>query len=346
MEDLHPRKQLILKAVILEYVHGAEPVASELITVKYNLGVKSATVRNELAEMSELGYLEQPHTSAGRIPSDKGYRYYVDHLSVIQDPATAVRQRVKDAASGEGETLQLLLQETTRSLSRLTHLLSVATTVRSGTVTVKSALVSAFGPQQALVVLGLSNGEVQNRIIECPANLTLHDVGVVNDLLMREAVGKTVRQLQKLKPAAQASGGSLDALWSATWNALRTLARDVTRGTITTEGEEFLFAQPEFAREAGTLSELLDQLKQSDVLYESITTPSELPSPVTIGKENKRQEMHKLSVVRQSFFVGQDEAGTIAVVGPTRMDYDLSIPLVQLTARALSDALTRYAGER
>ncbi|HZH97405.1 MAG TPA: hypothetical protein VEX38_00420, partial [Fimbriimonadaceae bacterium] len=94
MAELDPRKQSILRAVVFEYVDAAEPVGSELLTQKYDLGVKSATIRNELADLSDLGYLEQPHTSAGRIPSDQGYRYYVDRLIIERAPDTNVKQRV------------------------------------------------------------------------------------------------------------------------------------------------------------------------------------------------------------------------------------------------------------
>src|SRR5476651_2127996 len=97
MAELHVRKQSILRAIIVEYVSGAEPVASEQLVQKYDLGVRSATVRNEMAELSELGYLEQPHTSAGRIPSDLGYRYYVDRLIVATDPADEMKNRVRSA---------------------------------------------------------------------------------------------------------------------------------------------------------------------------------------------------------------------------------------------------------
>ena len=97
MPELDRRKQTILRAIIIEYVTAAEPIGSEALVQKYQLGVKSATVRNEMAEMSDLGFLEQPHTSAGRIPSDLGYRYYVDHLIVTQDLDTVAKNRVKDA---------------------------------------------------------------------------------------------------------------------------------------------------------------------------------------------------------------------------------------------------------
>src|SRR5579862_3414532 len=198
MPELDPRQQTILQAIVIEYVAGAEPVASEQIVQKYQLGVKSATVRNEMAEMSELGFLEQPHTSAGRVPSDQGYRYYVDRLIVAPELDVFVKGKVR-SASEEGEALERLLTGTARALSRLTHLLSVATTLRHQEVTVRHAIVSALGPSQALLVLVLSNGHVENRMIECPTGLTLEDVGRANEQLSTTIGGKSLRSALKLK---------------------------------------------------------------------------------------------------------------------------------------------------
>src|SRR5687768_17230261 len=175
MHDLDPRKQTLLRAIIFEYVTGFEPVASEMLVSKYDLGIKSATVRNEMAEMSELGYLEQPHTSAGRIPSDQGYRYYVDRLIIQREPELAAKQKLKGAAE-EGDALQELLRDTTRVLSRLTHSLSAAAIVRDSSLVVRNTIITAMGPQQALLVVVLSNGHVENRMIEIPPGLTLQDL--------------------------------------------------------------------------------------------------------------------------------------------------------------------------
>lgn len=342
MPELDARKQAILQAIIIEYITAAEPVGSEMLVAKYQLGVKSATVRNEMSEMSELGYLEQPHTSAGRIPSDIGYRYYVDRLIVTRDLEEEAKHRVREATE-VGDALQELLRDTVRSLSRATHLLGVATTVRDGAVTVRAAVISALGPAQALLVLALSNGHVENRMVECPTGLTLQDVGIANEQLRTAIVGKDLRSLSRAKVPTTGGNPAVDKLVGTIWTHIRAVARDLTRGTLVTEGEEFMFAQPEFQRDAAQLSDLLRDLVESEVLYESIA-PNEQGRPVTIGREHRHRQMQQLSVVRHSFYVGQNEAGVIALVGPTRMRYDVGIPLVNYTARALSESLTRFFG--
>lgn len=342
MAELGPRKQTILRAVIVEYVSAAEPVGSELLTAKYELGVKSATIRNELADLSDLGYLEQPHTSAGRIPSDLGYRYYVDHLVFSPDTEKLGKQAVQDAAE-EGEILQALLRDTMRALSRVTQHFTAATLVRDSKVTVRNAVVSALGPTQAILVLVLSNGHVENRMIECPPGLTLQDLGRVNEAISQVLVNQTVRSLVRSKAPSDPTP-QVDKLLSNLWAALRSISRELTRGSIATQGEEFLIGQPEFQKDATALSGLLEAIKHSELLYDAVGTPGDQQTTVTIGKEHRRDEMHKLSVIRQSFYVGDTEAGTIAIIGPTRMRYEASIPMVGYAARALSESLTKFLG--
>ncbi len=342
MAELEPRKQSILQAIVVEYVSAAEPVASEQIVQKYQLGVKSATVRNEMAEMVEMGYLEQPHTSAGRVPSDLGYRYYVDRLITREEPDSTSKTKVR-SASEEGEALQELLRDTARVLSRLTHLLSVATTVRQQEVTIRHAVLSALGPSQAMLVLILSNGHVENRMLECPLGLTLEDVGKVNEQLVQAVTGKTLRAMARSNAGATNLNPAAEKLFTLIWSTVRSTCRELTRGLLITEGEEFMFAQPEFHRNFAALNELLTDLIDSDVLYEAVS-PSDQAELVTIGKEHRHLGMQQFSVVRHSYYVGDREAGVIALIGPTRMRYDKSIPIVNFTAKALSDSLTRFFG--
>jgi heat-inducible transcriptional repressor len=341
MSELAPRQQTILRAIIIEYVNAAEPIGSEALVQKYELGVRAATVRNEMAEMSDLGYLEQPHTSAGRIPSDQGYRYYVDHMSAPKELSDAARGLLRQS-TGDGDALQGMLRQTAQALSRLTHLLTVATTVRDQETKVNTALLSALGPQKALLVLVLSNGHVENRLIECPAGLTLQDVGTANEQLAQMVTGKTLQVLTRAKAPVGGLTPAVDRLQSTLWGAIRQVSRDLTRGVMVTEGEEFMYAKPEFHRDLGKLNEILEQLSQMDLLYEAVAHDS--PQVVTIGRENKHGAMQQLSVVRHAFSIGDRQTGMVAVIGPTRMDYDVSIPLVSYTARALSDSLTKFFG--
>lgn len=343
LPELEPRKRSILRAVVVEYVAAAEPVGSELIVRKHSLGVKSATVRSELAEMAEMGYLEQPHTSAGRIPSDLGYRYYVDYL--LEKPTVPPEAKQEVASSvEEGEVLLTLVHEATRALSRLTQLLAAATILRDGRVTVRNAVLSALGPDKALLVLVFNNGHVENRLLDCPPGITLTDIGVANEILNRHLPGKTVRSLVRSRAPIEPGPASQAALIDAIWAVLRSVARDILRGQILLDGEEYILAQPEARKDADFVDRALRALSDTAALYEDVQNPPEGCENVTIGHENRRDELHGLSIVRRSFFVGETEAGTLAVIGPRRMAYDRSIPLVEYAAKALSHVLGKYLG--
>lgn len=340
MQDLDARKQSLLRAIVVEYIQNAEPIGSEMLTQKYDLGVKSATVRNELAEMADLGYLEQPHTSAGRIPSDRGYRFFVDRL-VIEQTIDETRQRTIRDASEDPEALVDMLRETVKVLSRATMQLGVATTTRDLGITVRTAIISALGPSQALLVLAFSNGHIENRMIECPQNLTLEDIGRANQALCLGVLGQDLKSLTKSKTPQATENQPSDKLTGLIWTHVRAIARQLTRGKLITEGEEFLFSKPEFQRDAASLAELFRELDETDLLYEAVSPQADV---VTIGKENRAEQLHKFSVIRKAYLVGQNQVGVVALVGPTRMDYGSSIPLVNYTADAISRSLSRFFG--
>jgi len=337
MQELDPRKRSILRAVILEYVHGAEPVASESIVQKYELGVRSATIRNELAEIAELGFLEKPHTSAGRIPSDKGYRYYVDRIWVQEDPTEEAKTMVKGATQ-EGDALQEMLRETTRFLSRITNLLSVATLSRNTQVRVKHAVITALGPGSALLVMVLNNGHVENRLMEIPPDATLEHIGEANQVLGTMLNGKALTDLVKLRHTAHASHPTIDKMVHTAVQNVRTIGKDLTAGVVIREGEEFLLAQPEFQRDSKLFSDLMSSINEYGTLYNTV---SESGERLTIGRENLDSHLHSFTIIRSTFNVGETQAGTIAIIGPTRMNYDQGISLLDYTAKAVSETLTK-----
>lgn len=318
---------------------SGEPVASDALVQKYDLGVKAATVRNELAEMSELGYLEQPHTSAGRIPSDSGYRFFVDCLVIEKALDQNQRKAISDSVD-DSEALQDMLRDTVKVLSRASNQLSVATTTKDVSLTIRTAIVTALGPTQALLVLALSNGHVENRMLECPKDFTLTELGKANEALAGALLGQELRNISKIKPRIEANP-AVERFLGTVWQQLKAITRQLTRGQLIMDGEENLFGHPEFQRDVNALSGLLRELSESDVLYEA-TSPK--PELVTIGKEHGVEKMRPFTVIRRSFTIGPNEVGSVAIVGPTRLDYDGGIPLVNFTADALSRCLTKMFG--
>lgn len=340
MEDLTPRKESILRAVVIEYIETAEPVGSGLLVERYQLGVGTATVRHELAEMSERGLLEQPHTSAGRIPSDSGYRYYVDRMPV-SDIKFEAEQKMRKAVSEEA-SLDELLSETCRLLARMTQYVSVAATVRERSVFVKQVSISNVTQQRALLVVFFSNGGVEDKLIEATPDLTLEDLHRVSEAITKNCEGlklsaigrKTNIQHDSFKPSAH-------ALLNRGWKAVRTIAKTMAGGKVITEGTSYLLGQPEFQKDFGALSGIVQALEDSVAIQGALDRPGDANTSITIGRENETEKLHRLAVIASRFYVNNEEAGSLAIIGPTRMKYEQTIPLVEQTARALSDALTR-----
>jgi heat-inducible transcriptional repressor len=329
MEQLSGRQERILEAVVVEYVAAAEPVPSDVIVRKYELGVRGATVRNEMAEITEMGLLEKPYTSAGRIPSDGGYRYFVDNIVVPAKPGKRDCGAIQGATKTE-DTLYGFLSEATKALSRVTHLLSVAAVHRNPEAKVRHALVTGLGPEKCLFVLVLENGHVENRMVEAPRGADLAAIGQANDLLASECVGKTLRELA----SARLTSGPGDSLADAVATTLRSVAADLIRGKVVAEGHEFVLAQPEFLRDEETAHGVLESIEDEELLRSTMTTPG-----VSIGTEHADGRLHRLTVIRSPINVAGKEAGMMALIGPTRLDYNRSISILDYTARAIGKAL-------
>lgn len=340
MHDLDPRKKIILQAVIWEYVSDAEPVASDRIAQRYDLGVRSATVRNELAEMSELGYLEQPHTSAGRIPSDVGYRYYVDHMVQPQTLDDAARTSLNHTTE-HAEVLQMILQETTKLMSRLTQQLAAATIHANAHLRVQSVVVAALGPSRALLVVAFSNGHVENRMIECPPQTSLEDIGAATEATQREAQQLSLRELERIKLTGAEPRSVREALFQTITNSLRDVAKSLSAGKIVVEGEEYMVAQPELRRSEQAFNDVMSQLGDEGSLAQAVGIPDGTPLFITIGKENAASELRHIAVLRHRYFVKGEEAGTLAILGPTRQNYDRNISVLTFAAQAISETLSK-----
>jgi heat-inducible transcriptional repressor len=340
--SLDKRKELILRAVVFEYVHAAEPVGSQMLTDRHDLGVKPATVRNELAEMADMGYLDQPHTSAGRIPSDRGYRYFVDNF-VSQRPLDPdVRARVKEVTESE-QVLQDLLQGTTHLLSRISHLMTAGQAIRNADLTIRSVMITAMSAESGLLVVVLTNGQVENRVIKMPSTTTLSDIGRVNEVVGKaytnielSKVGKVRHELDDLSPVVQTLLGSVHT-------GLKTVSKALTRSKVVLEGKEYLYAQPEFQRNGAPVESLLHamDMEEDGLGGAKLPQPTGNTTTALIGHENAEEVFRHFTILHAPFKVGDQEAGSLAIIGPTRLDYEATIPLLDYAAKALSQTLTQ-----
>jgi heat-inducible transcriptional repressor len=360
--ELDARKQRILQVIVQDYVATGEPVGSHVLMNRYALGCKSATIRSEMAEMSEQGFLRQPHTSAGRVPSDQGYRFYVNRLMplpVLQEgEASAVRAVVR-AASSE---LDLILRKTCQLLATMTRLPAVATAPDKDDTELRQIFVSPAGTDKLLLVLLFSTGRTENRLVS-DAPVTASDALALANALNERFSGKTLSALRGLSASAQTVPVALHAAsqadrWTALTRELIEAVRALADETpLYVEGAHEVFQMPEF-RDVERLSQFLGTLQERAALVELMgraliqrgeeTEAANSGSgsgnvQVVIGEENARPVLHPYSVVSAPYYVGSALRGTIGVLGPTRMDYARTSAAVAFMAETVGDLLTRLS---
>lgn len=338
---LDARKAAILRAVAREHIRTGEPVASQVIAQRYALGIKPATVRNEMAVMTEYGYLVQPHTSAGRVPTARGYRYYVEHLAGRAAPwrIESYLKRLPEP----GESLTELLEATLRILARAAHYIAFAATARDETVRLLRWVITPCSPRRVLSVVILEHGVVDNRLVDLTHTPSPRALNRLQSVLAPVIEGQTVRQVLHLDPEHAPTMES-PAERETLVLLLRTVQQQVqeaTEGELLFEGMVYLLQQPEFQREVHQLEAVLRVLEERKALYRLLQRRCEAQIQVLIGDENPIEALQSCTLICTPYYVGTRPAGVIGLMGPVRMDYDHALPTVQRAAQALSDLLTR-----
>lgn len=338
--ELDQRKAYILATVVYEYIATAEPVGSNTLTQKYNLGISSATVRNELAELEAAGYLVQPHTSAGRVPSDAGYRTYVDDLMQPEALPTEDRRRIRDELKEASRELDEIIEGTTRLLGRLSNNLAFAVTPSNGTHTFRHIQLIWLGAHSGVAIVVSSMGVSAQSLFELAAEVTPDDLTRLSNALNARLGGKTLREITESDITSALRKLNLgDDLRNVVLTALRS-ARSSEAPNITAAGTQNLLDQPEFqdVRKLRSILRIVEEQKTLyDLVADSITT--ETPS-VKIGRELGSDEILECSVVTVPYHFGDHAVGMLAILGPRRMPYARLMALASGTAESLSERLS------
>lgn len=339
--ELGVRKISVLRAVVDEYVRSGEPVGSETIAERSGLGVSSATIRNELSALEELGYLQQPHTSAGRIPTDMGYRKYVDTLpqgGKLKDPQ---RRAIAGFFAETMVDLEEVLRGTTQLLSRLTQYAGLAVPPAGGEEAILRIELIDVGASLMILVVG-QHGRVEKTLIDKPADFDATEVAAIERRLSNAFLGKAIAEVQAdiLKRAAEADPEPRKILLgvSDTLANMLTGARTVhvVIGGVANLADEAAHWRRETVRR---LFEAFEH--ESDMLHLlRDVTPSVEDLSVTIGAEHPQTSEWEASLVAAPFRAGSTALGTIGVVGPTAMDYVSVMASVRAVAKRLSELAT------
>jgi heat-inducible transcriptional repressor len=346
-DELTPRERRVLEAVIQTYVQTAEPAGSRVLSRRFGLGVSPATIRNTMSDLEEKGFLSHPHTSAGRVPTDKAYRAYVDAL--LNAPATAVvgAERLREDIAGSSSAIETILRRAAQSLGVLTQELGVALGPRLDASILRRLDLVRVGSEKLLLVLTLDGGVVRTVFVEVRGTLTDSSVAEVTRVLNERLAGHTLRELRasvadRLRDSSTiADAEELLNIFVQEGEQLLDAALPMSEGSVIVGQASVLADQPEFSG-AESLRRLLTLTEEPARLADTLRRKhqgDERPGLcITIGGEHGDPRMDQFTVVTAEYHAGP-LAGVIGVIGPTRMPYDKVISLVQHTSRLLSDLL-------
>ncbi|MEG0070465.1 MAG: heat-inducible transcriptional repressor HrcA [Raoultibacter sp.] len=333
---LSSRRQKVLAALIEEYVANVVPVGSRTLTERYQLGVSSATIRNELSILEDDGYIAQPHTSAGRIPTDSGYRAFVDellHTELSEDVD------VDDAAISElrndATELDDLMDKTSAALTKLTDCLSIVLPPSIVSLHVKQLSLISLTPYRVLLVVVTEDGRVLNRTVDFSEEIDCNELAMVQNLLNDVFVGKSLSEIKNGMSFDTVSALS-DPLAQIMLGELFACMKEGETGRAHSLGMTSLLKKPEFSHAQAFLP-VLQMLEDDTVLFQILDDAEHTDQTmVKIGHENKVVEFAGVSVVASQYGRGE-AAGVVAVIGPTRMNYSQVIQAVRAAKRTLQD---------
>ena len=334
--ELTERKKKVLRSVVDLYIRTAEPVGSKAITELPDMNYSSATIRNEMADLTAMGYLEQPHTSAGRIPSPAGYRLYVDELMLDYRLTIDETHSINMALEEKMQRVDRMVEKVARMVSQATNLPAISLASRQGGATVKRFDLILAGTGSFILVLMLSNDEVLNKLIKLPLNVEETDLKVLSALLnatMTQLTPEdyTAELLERVMRSAGAAASLVPVIVEFTADTLRRQG-----GTnMAVAGQMRLLGQPEY-RDVDKAQRVLTSLDEDTLSNLPAVLRSDNGTQVLVGPENVAQELKDTSVVMTKFDIGDGMQGMIGVVGPTRMDYAKVTARLSYFAESLS----------
>ncbi len=338
--ELSERKKKILSAVVDRYILTGEPVGSKVLCG--DLSVSSATVRNEMSELSELGYLEQPHTSAGRIPSQRGLRYYINNLMQSYDISDAERFAIEsrfDSSAGEPEEI---ITHAAKLLSEITGCASVASTPYDSHAVIRRVELVPVSSRTALVVLLVSTGVIKSRICRCENEINITVAELFYSIAAAHFVGVSPNDLTTAKiQSLAASLGDKAFKMIPLLFTLYELAHDASKFNIITEGQSKLLNYKELESDVYNIFECL-KLKSG---LSQILRSGRGDISVSIGRESMNRALENTSIISSRYSVGGKIVGSMGIIGPLRLDYARIIPNIMFISETVGKVLSEAIDE-
>lgn len=339
--DIRERKMKILHAIIKDYIATAEPVGSRTIAKKYDLGISPATIRNEMSDLEEMGFLEQPHTSSGRIPSDQAYRIYVDQLMKVDRVNKAIEQSITKEYEGFLGELEKIISHTSKILSHITNYTSLALTHQLYGASVKHIQLVPIQEDKILMVIISTEGVVKNIVVNVSKAID-NDTLVRISNFLNEYIEHT-HILQVEKEIYNESNGLKDEERSILKNLIPIIKdslSDYQGIKIYSNGITNIFNFPEF-KDIEKAKDFIELWEQKNMLLELLSSNTKAGVNITIGSEHKMNEIKDCSLITATYHLDGKVLGKIGVIGPTRMQYSKVVALLNYLTGELNQMVKK-----
>lgn len=342
MDLLSERKIRILEFIINDYIASAEPVGSRTIARKYGLGLSSATIRNEMSDLEEMGYILAPHASAGRVPSDKGYRLYVDRLMRERELSADEVHFLRQIITGNVNRIDYLLMETAKAISLLTNYTTVISEAVTETAKVKHLQLIPLDDSAVVLVMVTTDKKIKNHTIRINRPPDAAMLSSLSGILNAHLHGKGIEDItsgfvKSLERQFGEYGGLLPPVIAAITGVLSN-GRDIQ---VYTSGIKHILAFPEFS-DLDKARAIFETLEEKDLLVMLLGGGRENDIEIVIGQENDISELHDCSIIKASYGTGGQTHGGIGIIGPTRMDYSQVVSVLSGIVKNINQAIKTF----
>lgn len=336
--ELSDRKKKILQIVVDDYIDTAVPVSSKSITEKYMSNVSSATIRSELSALEELGFLSQPHTSAGRVPSAEAYKLYVNELMVKDDLTVEELDYIKEAFNQKTQNIESVLKNATKVISELTSYTSVAVAPHDGTDKIINLKLFRFKQDKALVIIVTETKLLKDNYIDVPPQMTDEQLNDAGDILERMFTGRTVEEITLMSPEIEDNFLGYKNVFLNVIEALKEYIRN--NEDIVLEGEDKILDHPEYS-DVGKIKNFLSVVTSKDKVIKLLDdNGKDIEINVKVGSDGYDDVPEDCSLISATYNVNGKKLGTYGVIGPSRMDYQKVIAVLENVGKILENILS------
>ena len=325
---LSDRQLKILEAIINDYIHTAEPIGSRTIAKKYGMGISSATIRNEMSDLEEMGFITQPHTSSGRVPSAKGYRFYVNSMMprrpLTSDESLLLQRMILNNIS----QVEYMMKETAHALARLTRYPAIVSEPYLKKAKIKHVQMIPVDDKSLFLVMVTDNKSIKSQPLALPAAPDYEELTRLTGLLNQHLSGKTIREIDRtLIDNLLVAFGHQAHILMPILGGIVALIQDEDDMRVFTSGVKNILTFPEFA-DIRKAEAIFQALEERDALIAIVGQPQTEGIQIIIGEENSLEPLKDCSVIKANYTIDNQSTGCIALIGPTRMDYGHAVSVL------------------